>query len=95
MENHHYVCDISYIFFEEIFFFHIKAQNSGGELVNALQAQEQRRMMRHEEAVQGVFHIKAQNSGGGKDKKNNKWKNKKPAESSNKQQNDTFLPCPH
>ncbi|XP_020237844.1 uncharacterized protein LOC109817061 [Cajanus cajan] len=30
-----------------------------GELVNALQAQEQRRMMRHEEAVQGVFHIKA------------------------------------
>ena len=51
--------------------------------------------MRHEEAVQGVFHIKAQNSGGGKDKKNNKWKNKKPAESSNKQQNDTFLPCPH
>ena len=52
-------------------------------------------MMRHEEVVQGVFHIKAQNSRGGKDKKNNKWKNKKPAESSNKQQNDTFLPCPH
>ena len=40
--------------------------------------------MRHEEVVQGAFHIKAQNSGGGKDKKNNKWKNKKP-ESSNKQ----------
>ena len=66
-----------------------------GELVNALQTQEQRRMMRHEEAVQGAFHIKAQNSGEGKDKKNNKWKNKKPAESSNKQQNDTFPPCPH
>nr|KYP41595.1 hypothetical protein KK1_037041 [Cajanus cajan] len=65
-----------------------------GELVNALQAQEQRRMMRHKEAVQGAFHIKAQNSEGGKDKKNNKWKNKKP-ESSNKQQNDIFLPCPH
>jgi len=32
-----------------------------GKLVNILQAQEQRRMMRHEEAVQGVFHIKAQN----------------------------------
>ena len=66
-----------------------------GELVNALQTQEQRRMMRHEEAVQGAFHIKAQNSGEGKDKKNNKWKNKKLAESSNKQQNDTFPPCPH
>ena len=66
-----------------------------GELVNALQVQEQRRMMRHEEPVQGVFHIKAQNSGEGKDKKNNKWKNKKLAESSNKQQNDTFPPCPH
>ncbi|XP_025984111.1 uncharacterized protein LOC114408300 [Glycine soja] len=66
-----------------------------GQLVNALQAQEQRRMMRHEEAVQGAFHIKAQNSRGDKDKKNNKWNNKKPAESSNKQQNDTFLPCPH
>ena len=39
-----------------------------GELVNVLHAQEHRRMMRHEEAVQGVFHIKAQNSGGGKDK---------------------------
>ena len=50
--------------------------------------------MRQEEAVQGVFHIKAQNSGGGKDKKNKKWKNNKLAESSNKQQNDTFPPCP-
>ena len=66
-----------------------------GELVNALQVQEQRRMMRHKEPVQGVFHIKAQNSGGGKDKKNKKWKNNKLAESSNKQQNDTFPPCPH
>ena len=65
-----------------------------GELVNALQAQEQRRMMRHEEAVQGAFHIKAQNSRGGKDKKNNKWKNRKP-KVSNKQQNEIFPPCPH
>ena len=65
-----------------------------GELVNALQAQEQRRMMRHEEAIQGAFHIKAQNSGGGKDKKNTKWKNKKP-ESFNKHQSDSFPPCPH
>jgi len=66
-----------------------------GELVNVLHAQEQGRLIRHEEAVQGAFHIKAQNSGGGKDKKNNKWKNKKSVESSNKQQNDTFPPCPH
>ena len=42
-----------------------------GELVNALQAQEHRRMMRHGVAIQGAFHIKAQNIGGGKDKKNN------------------------
>ena len=42
-----------------------------GELINALQAQEQRRMMRQEEVVQGAFHTKAQNSRVGKDKKNN------------------------
>ena len=39
-----------------------------GELINALQAQEQRRMMRQEEVVQGAFHMKAQST----------WKNKKP-----------------
>ena len=33
-----------------------------GELINALQAQENRRMMRQEEVVQGAFHTKAQNS---------------------------------
>ena len=43
-----------------------------GELINALQAQENRRMMRQEEVVQGAFHTKAQNSKVGKDKKNNK-----------------------
>ena len=51
-------------------------------------------MMRQEEVVQGAFHMKAQNSRGGKDKKNNKWRNKKP-EGSNKQQGETFPPCLH
>ena len=50
--------------------------------------------MRQEEVVQGAFHMKAQNSRGGKDKKNNRWRNKKP-EGSNKQQGETFPPCPH
>ncbi|KAL6990741.1 hypothetical protein U1Q18_052532 [Sarracenia purpurea var. burkii] len=44
-----------------------------GELVNALQAQEQRRLMRQEETVHGAFRAKAQNSGEGKD---NKYNNK-------------------
>ena len=60
-----------------------------GELINALQTQEQRRMMRQEEVIQGVFHMKAQNSRGDKDRKNNKWRNKKP-EGSNKQQGETY-----
>ena len=65
-----------------------------GELINSLQAHEQRRMMRQEEVVQGVYHMKAQNLRGGKDNKNNKWMNKKP-KPSNKQQCETFPPCPH
>ena len=52
-------------------------------------------MMRQEETIQGAFHIKAQNSGGGKDRKNNKRKNKKKPQDSNKQQDETFPPCPH
>ena len=57
-----------------------------GELINALQAQEQRRMMRQEEVVQGAFHTKAQNSRGGKDKKNDKCRNKKKNQSLAKKQ---------
>lgn len=64
------------------------------KLVNALQAQEKRRMMRQKEVVQGTFHTKTQNSRGDKDKKNNKWRNKKP-EGSNKLQGETFPPCLH
>jgi predicted aspartyl protease len=55
------------------------------ELVNALQAQEQRRMMREEASMEGALYVKGQNSGGG---------NKKP-ESSNNQNNGNFPPCPH
>jgi len=55
-----------------------------GELINALQAQEQRRMMRQEEVVQGAFHMKAQST----------WKNKK-LEGFSEQQGETFPPCPH
>ncbi|XP_061374517.1 uncharacterized protein LOC133316757 [Gastrolobium bilobum] len=64
------------------------------ELLNALQAQEQRRKTRQEDEVQGAFHIKTQNSEGGKDKNNNKWKSER-GEGSNKQQYETFPPCPH
>jgi hypothetical protein len=45
-----------------------------GELVNALQAQKQRRLMRHEKSVQGAFQARALHSGGGKDKRFNKKK---------------------
>jgi hypothetical protein len=55
------------------------------ELVNALQAQEQRRMMREEASMEGALYVKGQNSGGG---------NKKP-ECSNNQNNENFPPCPH
>jgi len=65
-----------------------------GELINALQAREHRRIMRQKELVQGAFRMKAQNSRDGKDKKNNKWKNKK-SEHSNKHQDETFPPCSH
>ena len=44
------------------------------ELVNALQAQEQRRSMRLEELMQGAFQARAQYQGGGKDKRFNKKK---------------------
>ena len=44
------------------------------ELVNALQAQEQRRMMRQEESMEGALQTKTENSGGVKDQKYNKKK---------------------
>jgi hypothetical protein len=45
-----------------------------GELVNTLQAQKQRRLIRHEKSVQGAFQARALHSGGGKDKRFNKKK---------------------
>lgn len=60
------------------------------ELVNALQAPEQRRMLRNEEPIEGVFQAKIEKSSGGKDRKNFK---KKKAGNNNK--NETYPPCPH
>ena len=60
-----------------------------GELVNALQAQEQRRMMRQDESVEGAFQAKTQNSKGGKDKRNNWKKNNKKIENNG----ETYPPC--
>jgi len=39
------------------------------ELLNALQAQEQRRLMRQERTVEGAFFVKSQNNRAGKNKK--------------------------
>jgi DNA repair protein RadC len=44
------------------------------ELVNALQAQEHRRLIRHEESMQGTFQASAQYPRGDKDKRFNKKK---------------------
>jgi len=43
-------------------------------LVNTLQAQKQRRLIRHEKSVQGAFQARALHLGGGKDKRFNKKK---------------------
>jgi hypothetical protein len=48
------------------------------ELVNALQTQEQRRMMRGEASVEGALYVKAKSPGGG---------------SNNRQNDDIFQPC--
>jgi hypothetical protein len=44
------------------------------ELVNALQAQEHRRLIRYEESIQGTFQASAQYPRGDKDKRFNKKK---------------------
>ena len=64
------------------------------ELVSALQAQEQRRMMRQEEVVEGALQAKAETSGG-KDKKNNNKKRYNKPGSNNKSKDETYPPCPH
>ncbi|RVW91832.1 Copia protein [Vitis vinifera] len=65
------------------------------ELVNALQAQEQRRMIRKEESMEGALQAKAENSGGGKDKKNNNKKNNNKTDNNNKNKDGTYPPCLH
>ncbi|RVW21330.1 Retrovirus-related Pol polyprotein from transposon RE1 [Vitis vinifera] len=65
------------------------------ELVNALQAQEQRRMIRKEESMEGALQAKAENSGGGKDKKNNNKKKNNKTDNNNKNKDGTYPPCPH
>nr|GMC71630.1 Retrovirus-related Pol polyprotein from transposon RE1 [Ipomoea batatas] len=60
------------------------------ELVHALQAPEQRRMLRNEEPLEGAFQAKAEGSGGGQDRKN--FKKKK---ASNNNKNETYPPGPH
>lgn len=68
------------------------------ELLNALQAQEQRRLMRQEGFVEGAFQAKSLNNSGSKNKKNKNNK-KQPGTSSgsNNNNNNTqaYPPCPH
>ncbi|KAJ8643914.1 hypothetical protein MRB53_005662 [Persea americana] len=56
------------------------------ELLNALQAQEQRRLMRQEGSVDGAFHVTSQN---------NMRKKEKQSNSNNSSNNTTVPPCPH
>ncbi|KAJ8629085.1 hypothetical protein MRB53_022408 [Persea americana] len=56
------------------------------ELLNALQAQEQRRLMRQEGSVEGAFQVTSQN---------NMCKKEKQSNSNNSSNNTTFPPCPH
>ena len=63
------------------------------KLVNALQAQEQRRMKRKEEAVEGAFKAKSESFGGKKNKKNKE--KKKSSKSNNDNKNDVSSPYPH
>ena len=70
------------------------------ELLNALQAQEQRRLMRQEGYVEGAFLAKSHNNGG-KNKKQKQNNNKKPGDSgknnnNNKSNNTQVFPtCPY
>ncbi|XP_074341799.1 uncharacterized protein LOC141679190 [Apium graveolens] len=64
------------------------------ELLNALKAHEQRRLMRKEGSVEGAYQAKFQSNNGGK---NRMWQNKnnKPGEFESNKNNDTrvFPPC--
>jgi hypothetical protein len=60
-----------------------------GELVNALQTQEQKRSMKLEESMQRAFQARAQYQEGGKDKRFNKKKNVQ----TYRNKVETFPPC--
>ena len=62
------------------------------EIVNALQALEQRRMMRQEGSVKGAFQAKSQNNDSHKDRKKNK--NNK-SSNNKKNQKGAHPSCPH
>jgi len=61
------------------------------ELINALQAQEQRRLMRQERTIEGAFQAKFQNYKGGRNEKRNQSNN------ADDQRSNTslFSPCPY
>ena len=61
------------------------------ELLNALQAQEQRRLMRQEGSVEGVFQARSQNYKGGKNNKKKQSNNKNGQSSKTR----VFSPCPY
>ena len=63
------------------------------EIVNALQALEQRRMMRQEGSVEGTFQAKSQNNDFSKDIKKNKKNNK--SSNNKKNQKGAHPPCLH
>ena len=61
------------------------------ELLNALQAQEQRRLMRQEGSVEGAFQARSQNYKGGKNNKKKQSNNKNGQSSKTR----VFSPCPY
>jgi len=63
------------------------------ELMNSLQNQEQRRMLREETKIEGAFQAKEKIPSGSKSKKKN-WKNKKNDEAG-KGEKETYPPCQH
>ena len=64
------------------------------ELLNALQALEQRRLMRQGSSVEGAFQAKTQTNEGNTRRRKNKKNNNKPSNNNN-QKTGTYPPCPH
>ncbi|RVW82656.1 Retrovirus-related Pol polyprotein from transposon RE1 [Vitis vinifera] len=64
------------------------------ELLNVLQALEQKRLMRQESSVEGAFQAKTQTNEGNTRRRKNKKNNNKPSNNNN-QKTGTYPPCPH